>query len=80
MNSFKRKLRRRAEKEVSKRLKVEIMSKVNARYAVTSNNDSESSDYSLSYINSINECDVQMNYLEQEPVLTTNTLSRRRNQ
>lgn len=42
------------------------MSKVEARYAVTSDADSESSDCNLSYVNSIDEC--EMRYLEQELV------------
>lgn len=67
MSSYKRRLRRRAERKVYKRLKVdEIMSKVEARYAVTSDADSESSDCNLSYVNSIDEC--EMRYLEQELV------------
>lgn len=65
--SYKRRLRRRAEREVSKRFKVdEIMSKVNTRYAITSDADSESSDCNLSYVDSIDEC--EMRYLEQESV------------
>ncbi|CAL1672987.1 unnamed protein product [Lasius platythorax] len=66
LKSYKRRLRRRAKREVSKRLKVgEFMNKVNARYALTSDADSESSDCNLSYVNSIDEC--EMRYLEQEP-------------
>lgn len=64
--SYKRRLRRKAEKEVSKRLRVdEIMNKVNARYA-TSDADSESSDNSFPYVN-IDECEIRN--VEQEPDL-----------
>lgn len=63
--SYKRRLRWKAEKEVSKRLRVdEIMNKVNARYA-TSDADSESSDNSFPYVNIIDECEIRN--VEQEP-------------
>lgn len=73
---YKRKLRRRAEREVSKRLKVdEIMSKVNARYVLTSDTDSELDDCNLSYLNRVDECDIQVHYLQQNPVPNNNVSS-----
>lgn len=70
--SYKRRQRRKAEKEVSKRLKVdEIMNKVNARYA-TSDADSEFSDNNFPYVN-IDEC--EMRNVEQDPDLPNNDAS-----
>lgn len=67
MKSYKRRLRRKAEREVSKQLKIdEIMNKVNAKYALTNNSDSDSTDCSHLNVNSVQECDIEIDYLEQE--------------